>query len=273
MTITPNTKIASILKENPKALDAIVSINSHFEKLRNPFLRKLMAARTTLSAASKFGNCTLEDFYKKLEPLGFTIDRQTLVNKENDKKKVPEFVCSLRKEQLVDLDVRPVIASGSDPLNIIMDKVKFLQPGEVLRIINTFEPTPLIHLLQKKGYESYVEQVDQNRIDSYFTKTTEEEQPTVLNKDINANNFDCLVEEFGNNINKIDVRDFEMPQPMMKILEALDQLEAGKALYVVHKRIPVFLLPELAQRGFQYRIKEIVDGEVLLLIFRTKQNS
>jgi uncharacterized protein (DUF2249 family) len=60
-----------------------------------------------------------------------------------------------------------------------------------------------------------------------------------------------------------------MPLPMMTILEALDTLAAGTALYVYHKRIPVFLLPELAQRKFDYRIKEISAGEVHLLIFNT----
>jgi hypothetical protein len=66
----------------------------------------------------------------------------------------------------------------------------------------------------------------------------------------------------------VDVRHLEMPQPMITILDNLDHLPNETALYVYHKRIPVFLLPELAQRGFEYRIKEIQDGEVHLLIFR-----
>jgi hypothetical protein len=60
----------------------------------------------------------------------------------------------------------------------------------------------------------------------------------------------------------------EMPKPMMTILEALDVLADDQALYVYHKRIPVFLLPELQERKFDYRIKKIGDGEVYLLIFK-----
>jgi uncharacterized protein (DUF2249 family) len=75
------------------------------------------------------------------------------------------------------------------------------------------------------------------------------------------------LKSFGDHIQKVDVRHLEMPQPMHTILEALDHLSSGTALYVYHKRIPVFLLPELVQRGFDYRIKEIKDGEVHLLIF------
>lgn len=66
----------------------------------------------------------------------------------------------------------------------------------------------------------------------------------------------------------IDVRHMEMPLPMLTILDALDNLSDGEALYVVHKRIPVFLLPELADRKFDYRIKDVADGEVYLLIFK-----
>jgi len=39
-------------------------------------------------------------------------------------------------------------------------------------------------------------------------------------------------------------------------------------LFVYHKRIPVFLLPELRERNFDYRIKEIAPNEVRLLIFK-----
>jgi len=74
--------------------------------------------------------------------------------------------------------------------------------------------------------------------------------------------------KFKNNIQTIDVRSLEMPLPMLTILDALDKLPAENALYVYHKRIPVFLLPELSERKFDYRIKEISAGEVHLLIFR-----
>jgi uncharacterized protein (DUF2249 family) len=54
---------------------------------------------------------------------------------------------------------------------------------------------------------------------------------------------------------------------MMTILEALEKLPPGQALYVHHKRIPVFLLTELKERNFEYRIREISEAEVHLIIF------
>lgn len=58
MLINPDTKIATLLKTHPKALDAIISISTKFEKLRNPVLRKLMAGRTSISIASKIAGCS-----------------------------------------------------------------------------------------------------------------------------------------------------------------------------------------------------------------------
>ncbi|HRO73030.1 MAG TPA: DUF1858 domain-containing protein, partial [Saprospiraceae bacterium] len=73
-TINANTRISTLLKQHPDALEAIVSISKKFEKLRNPLLRKLMASRTSISMASKIGGCKVEDFFEKLKPLGFVID-------------------------------------------------------------------------------------------------------------------------------------------------------------------------------------------------------
>jgi uncharacterized protein (DUF2249 family) len=267
MIINANTKIAPILKQNPKALDAIISISTKFEKLRNPLLRKVMAGRTTLAAASKFGGCSINDFFQKLEPLGFEIDRKTKTIEE-EKKPVPHFITSLAKEQVIDLDVRPVIASGGDPLNLIMEKVKTIGPGQVLKIINTFEPTPLILMLEKKGFETYVEEMSQDHIETYFHKTPRSKTTDTGVLPAAADDWEKWLQKFADKIQKTDVRHMEMPKPMHTILGALDQLPCDTALYVYHKRIPVFLLPELAQRGFEYRIKEISDGEVHLLIFR-----
>lgn len=267
MIINANTRIATVLKQNSNALDAIISLSPKFEKLRNPLLRRIIASRTTLAAASKIGGCSAEDFFKKLEPLGFEIDRKIKAVEET-KKPVPSFIASLKIEQLIELDVRPVIASGSDPFNIIMEKLKTVQPGQVLKIINSFEPAPLILMLEKKGFETYVDTISDNLTETYFHKPEKNNSAEIKDVQPTANDWESVLEKFGDKIQKTDVRHLEMPQPMLTILSALDHLPTGTALYIYHKRIPVFLLPELVQRGFDYRIKEIRDGEVHLLIFK-----
>jgi uncharacterized protein (DUF2249 family) len=226
-----------------------------------------MAGRTTLAMAAKLGGCQVNDFFQMLEPLGFEIDRATKPLSE-EKKAIPDFMASLTKEQVADWDVRPVIASGKDPLTDIIERLKAVEPGHALKIINSFEPTPLILLLEKKGFAHYVNKVSSDQIETYFYRPVKTRAAEIKKEPVAAKDWEQAVQKFGENIHSLDVREMEMPQPMMAIIEALDHLPDHTALYVYHKRIPVFLLPELAERHFDYRIKEIGEGEVHLLIFK-----
>ncbi|MEO6188151.1 MAG: DUF2249 domain-containing protein [Ginsengibacter sp.] len=270
MTINANTKIASLLKHNPDALEAIVSISNKFEKLRNPILRRVIAGRTSITMASKLGGCSVDDFFNKLQPLGFDIDKATVARTDyaNVERQVPEFLKNVSFETVVELDVRPAIETGKDPLNLIMKNVKELQKGNVLKIINSFEPTPLMHLLGKQGFDSYSEVVNDDLVNTYFYKK-EEKIPDIQTADAAwSEGWDEIMKRFSENLETVDVSELPMPQPMHTILEALETLPAEKALFVYHKRIPVFLLPELQDRKFSFRIKEISDGEVHLLIYK-----
>lgn len=267
MIINAKTKIATLLKQNPGALDAIISISPKFEKLRNPLLRKLMASRTTIAMASKVGGCSVEDFFKKLQPLGFEIDSQTK-EEESEIKPLPGFLKNAEARNIIDLDVRPVIESGKDPLRMIQQKVSELQPGQVLKIINTFEPTPLIQLLGKQGFESYTDTIETDLIYTYFFKKDSGKFSFEKADTTNSKDWEELIKRFENCLVTVDVRHLEMPLPMHTILDALNQLPDHKALYVYHKRIPVFLLPELEERKFSFRVKEIREGEVHLLIYK-----
>jgi uncharacterized protein (DUF2249 family) len=267
MTINADTKISSILKQDPAALEAIISVNSKFEKLRNPLLRKLMAGRTSIRMASKISGSSLEDFYSKLEPLGVEIDKTIMGVTNEERPTLPAFFNALKPERIVEFDVRPIIDANEDPLSIIVKKVKSIQPGESLKIINSFEPTPLILLLKKQGFESYVDVVNDQLVETYFYKK-DNAKVAIGEAEERKEDWDECLQRFQNKIQTIDVRGLEMPGPMLTILDALEKLPFENGLFVYHKRIPVFLLPELKDRKFDYRIKEISDNEVHLLIFK-----
>ncbi|MGV3538922.1 MAG: DUF2249 domain-containing protein, partial [Rufibacter sp.] len=81
--------------------------------------------------------------------------------------------------------------------------------------------------------------------------------------------FEQLLAQYAGNLKQVDVRQLEMPLPMVTILNELEWLPSGKALHVTHKRVPQFLLPKLQERGFQVAIKEVGPAEVYLLIYKT----
>lgn len=269
MIITPNTKIAHLLKENPESLEAIVALAPKFERLRNPLLRKLLAGRTTISMAAKVGGCKVQDFFDKLEPLGFEVDPNASVDEE-EKQAFPEYLQKVKKDKIVALDVRPIIAEGKDPLGQIMKAAKSIPANGALKVINSFEPTPLIAVLEKQGYEYYVDFVEKDDVQTWFYKENSKGGEEIEVDDTTAamQGFEEKVKEYEGRMIEIDVRHLEMPMPMHTILETLADMDESKALYVNHKRIPVFLLPELRDAEWEYRIKEIGEGDVKLIIYK-----
>src|SRR5690606_23701054 len=149
----------------------------------------------TIAMASKLGGCNVSDFFEKLEPLGFKIDNETKINEE-EKKPLPAFITSLQKETMTVLDVRPMIAKGDDPLSIIMAKVKAMKAGHVLKIVNSFEPAPLITMLQKKGFDTYVDEISFELIETYFYKPKESSSSIMENEPISLQDWENVLQRF-----------------------------------------------------------------------------
>ena len=66
----------------------------------------------------------------------------------------------------------------------------------------------------------------------------------------------------------IDVRGLPPPEPMLAILGQLEQPDQTGPVTVHHDREPIYLYPELAERGWQYRIVPGEPGEVRLILSR-----
>ena len=271
--INSHTKISVLIKANSLVIDALVSINANFSKLRNPFLRKLLASRVNIGEACKVAGCTLEDFMGKMRELGFETGLPAKPVPDPQKITGSENVRLTELDQVI-LDVRPILAVQQDPLKVIIGAVNSLKDGQCLKLINTFEPVPLINLLSKKGYIYHIERPNPELVITYFTKIESSksiqipisENPIVSN---NAHDFDQKLQAFSpDHLETIDVRELEMPMPMVTILQHLEKLPLDFALFVHHKKIPVYLLPELNERGFKYLLHEVADQKVDMLIYK-----
>ena len=203
-----------------------------------------------------------------MEKLGFKREENKEESKEEfQKNPMPDYLKDLSENQKEIFDVREILTDGKDPLREIQQKLKHLKTAHALIIVNSFEPVPLIQLMLKQGFQVFVDKIDDDRFETYFIKkpmkfsilTMIRFQKLPLGKNLYR---------FKNDLKEIDVRHLEMPEPMLRILEAIESLEKHQALYVYHKKIPVFLLNELKDRNFDFRIKEVQEGEVYLLIFK-----
>ena len=274
MKFNRNTRISTLINENKETIQAIASINKHFLKLKNPVLRKVLAPRVTVADAAKVGGVAIGIMIKKLEEIGFEFEGDTPQKSNIDNLNTENMSESKNIKNLVSLDVRPTIESGEDPFNIIMKAVKILKEEETLLIINSFEPIPLIRKLQSKGYESWTERPMEGEVHTFFRMNSAKWVDNEVEESVKKSNknFDEELAYFSDNIRKIDVRELEMPEPMVQILKEIETLKNDQALFVDHKKIPQFLLPELEVRNFDILYKEIDCNHTILLIYKSKRS-
>ncbi|TYR34749.1 DUF2249 domain-containing protein [Sphingobacterium phlebotomi] len=270
--ITPNTRIAELIRANGQSIGAIAALSKPLQKLKNPLLRKVLASRVTISEAAKIGGCKLSDFKRVLEPLGFSLSLETNENLQSlSQTAASEKPVWLDKAKCTHLDVRQAIEEGNDPLREINEQYRKLPTGRILCIINTFIPSPLITLLEKKGAKTFVEQVDEHEYHTYFLKERpmgKQVQETPIST-LSWEDFQTLLQQYQElNIIQLDVRDLPMPQPMERILNTLPELDNGKVLYVGHRRVPLHLLEEMENYDFVVKLCGMSDGDVRLLIHR-----
>lgn len=272
--INAKTKISTLIKANSRTIETLAELNSNFNKLKNPILRNLLARRVSISDACRIGGCEVSEFLDKMVSIGFEIDCsvETSLTIDSDPMTASKFSGDLN---VVELDVRPLLTRGDDPLKLILKKSRDLKADECLKIINTFEPLPLINLLGKQGFRSWTEKPDADIIFTWFARN----EGSMARPELSVENSEPVNtdQEFQNRVasfptekvRTIDVRELAMPLPMRTILEHLSELKPDEALFVYHKKIPVYLLPELAERGFQYFFQHSAEGNVNMFICKS----
>ncbi|PKP51421.1 MAG: hypothetical protein CVT92_12795 [Bacteroidetes bacterium HGW-Bacteroidetes-1] len=271
MKINSKTKISALIEENPETIKVLISVNPHFSKLENPLLRGILASRTSLADAARIAKCDIESLFDSLAKIGFKHEDELAGSEEvaisNTNPKISE---AIQKSRINSLDVRPTLERGEDPFTEIMGELIKLHDGYVLEVINSFEPTPLINIAHNKGFESMVE-AKGDAIYTYFMKVGEAKEEMYSDDlvfKISIAEHDAKRANCNKEIHEIDVRDLEMPLPMVTILGELEVLKENGALYVHHKKVPQYLLPELAERNFKTWIAEVDDQNVKLLIYK-----
>lgn len=66
----------------------------------------------------------------------------------------------------------------------------------------------------------------------------------------------------------LDNRGLEPPQPMMRTLAALEELNEGQTLIIINDRRPMFLFEQLDEMGYLYLTEQQDDGSYKVTISR-----
>ena len=162
--------------------------------------------------------------------------------------------------EYIDVDVRPLLRAGAEPFSLIMAALDRLEPGQGLRLFATFKPNPLFGVMADRGFEHFEVALDGGEWKVLFTpgRITPAESP------VGAPAFDNWPEP----VVKLDSRDLDPPEPMVRILAAAEKLGPGETLSALLRREPVFLFPQLEKRGFRWLGGFAPDGSTYELTVR-----
>ena len=144
-----------------------------------------------------------------------------------------------------------------------------LAPGEAITIVNDHDPKPLRYQLEAEhpgeyGW-NYVEQGPE-RWQVTIARTTAAATPApAASAPAAASATAATVRRPGP---QLDNRGLEPPEPMVRILGALETLQPGVELTALLDREPLLLFPQLAARGFDHALEAQADGTYLLRVWR-----
>ncbi len=278
--ITKDLKISDLLENFPGSLEVLLGVSPHFNKLQNKYLRKALAGRVTIEQAASIAKVDVEYLLDQLNK-NVNGSAEKIGNHENavpENKGLEESginniekLKSLDGKEIIQLDVRPVIQSGNDPLKDIMRKVKELKDEQVLLIINSFEPIPLYTVLGKKGFE-HITVEESGTFKVYFYKesnTANESTSSAAQGDNQSANV--LNEDDFENIIELDVSELQPPEPMMKILETISSVDEKSVLRVFHHREPHLLYPKLEERGYTAHCTKLGEDNFKILIAKKRE--
>jgi len=164
--------------------------------------------------------------------------------------------------EYLDVDVRPILRAGGEPFSVIMSALERLGPGQGIRLYATFKPVPLFAVMANKGFAHSELALDGGEWEVLFTPAeTEPEQAAVV---AGRSAFDDWPEP----IVRLDNRDLDPPEPMVRILAAAEKLRPGESLSALLRREPIFLFPHLEKRGFRWLGGFTPDGATYELIVK-----
>jgi len=207
----------------------------------------------------------------------------------SDEEALPEALARLPDDRLVDADVREDLRAGREPFRRIMAARRSLPAGGVLRVRAIFEPVPLYRVMANQGLGHWTERLGPEDWRVWFFEPgrfgSASDDPGEPSGEERAVEDEAVGEGraedgragrdgqgggsgSGRAADEIvlDVRGLEPPEPMVRTLEALEELPEGGILLQVNTRVPRFLLPRLEERGFTWEIDDRSDGQVRVRI-------
>jgi len=169
---------------------------------------------------------------------------------------------------IITLDARVAFRAGEHPCDQIQSALGRVSATEALRLLVPFEPVPLFEVARTKGLVHEAKQMDTGDWEVVFTRNVAPKTTNGSQKEKHSCGCGCSATEPAEIVD-VDARGLEPPQPMVKILEALNELPDDAVLTARTDRRPIHLYPLLETRGFTAASEEQSDGSFITHIRRS----
>lgn len=159
----------------------------------------------------------------------------------------PARVSEPNETMLIQFDARPLLSTGVDPFHEIQAQLGQLPPGGCLVLLAPFSPTPLIQLMEGRGFAVLADETEAGLHTVLITSppSGDTERATV-----------------------IDLRDLPAPEPMEEMLLAVEKLTPGDHFFARLPRFPRMLVAALEERGCTWSSALQPCGAAVLLVER-----
>lgn len=250
--IIATTRVSEALLERPDLRNVLPAFHPAFARLNHPVLGRVLPKLVTVADAARIAGVDVDALVAVMNcPIGTPLPSLLPSAPRPPEAPAPAWFDAAR---VTELDTRPILDRGDDPLAAILSALRGLPPHGQLTLIVPFEPVPLIGLLHRQGWDSWQRwegahcRVTFARVHG-ATVTPAPTAPAV--SPVRSGDGWAL-----------DVRALPPPEPMRAALAAID---AGHLpLRIVHEREPALLFPKLRERGLvwtvTHRVPQAEDG-------------
>lgn len=156
LTITPQTRVGELLEHYPHLEEVLIAFSPGFAKLKNPVLRKTVGRVATLEQAAGIAGVSAPALVAALRHAAGEDAAEAAHHCDAGPEGVPaeppawaeglEFVETFDADQMLD--------AGEHPLGKVMSASSALEAGQGVLILSSFQPAPLIEMLESKGYQA-----------------------------------------------------------------------------------------------------------------------
>lgn len=197
----------------------------------------------------------------------------------------PSGLRTIPEQKVVRLDVREDLRTGREPFSRIMAAQREVPDGGALCVRAIFEPVPLYGVMAKHGLDHRTEELGPEDWRVWFFDpaavegASELAEPAAPAAGSNAEREAASgsegdqegADELSDDLVVLDVRGLEPPEPLVRTLQALEELPGGSTLLHINVREPVYLFPHLEQRGASWEVR--VENGDLVRVFIRKPSS